>query len=293
MVTEIFFPDVSNVGDSSLDIQPGTVVVIAKASEGRTFTDRSYPRFKDQAKAVGAFFVAYHWLWPGNLQEQAQHAFNVVGPTTPLMLDVEEESAPVGVNDIVGFTRIYRSLGGTVSLLYLPHWYWRDHLGQPDLSPCRDLGLLLVASEYRTYDSNDWPTGYGNMAPYQWQYANNFPYGGHPTDFNAVRDDLGGYVGKVGIKDTVATPPQPMGDDLLDHWTTVQRGSTGQAVNVAEGILIANGLPVGSHNGLPDGSFGPVCESSTRELQQRHNILVDGIFGPHTASVGLYGHDYA
>lgn len=87
--------------------------------------------------------------------------------------------------------------------------------------------------------------------------------------------------------------PTPGGDPILMHWTTVQRGSSGARVRVAQGILIAHGYAVGSRNGLPDGDFGPTTEASTRALQAAKGIAVDGVFGPHTLSVGLYDADYA
>jgi hypothetical protein len=93
----------------------------------------------------------------------------------------------------------------------------------------------------------------------------------------------------LGAKPT----PQPQGDPMLTHWTTLVRGSTGDAVRVAQGLLLARRLPVGSASGQPDGDFGPTTEQSTRVLQQRAGIAVDGQFGPHTLSVALYGQDLA
>lgn len=87
--------------------------------------------------------------------------------------------------------------------------------------------------------------------------------------------------------------PAPEGDDMLTHWTTVQQGRTGTAVYVAQGLLIAHGYPVGSATGRPDGVFGPTTAASTRALQSACGISQDAVFGPHTLSVALYGHDYA
>jgi hypothetical protein len=105
--------------------------------------------------------------------------------------------------------------------------------------------------------------------------------------------------GELGDWDPVAEllgakpTPQPQGDPMLTHWTTLVRGSTGDAVRVAQGLLLARRLPVGSASGQPDGDFGPTTEQSTRVLQQRAGIAVDGQFGPHTLSVALYGQDLA
>lgn len=290
---EIFFPDVADNGDRGLTLEAGTVAVCAKATEGTTFTDPSFAGFRSQANGIGAFFTAYHWLWPGNVQAQAQHCFNVVGPDVEVMLDVEELQAVPTVADITTFVSWFRRLGGLCNELYLPHWYWRDHMGSPDLTPCKAMGLLLVVSEYRAYDANNWPGGYGGMAPYRWQYTDAFDYNGHPTDFNAVRGTIDEYRAAVGPVRPTPPPPPQKGDDLVDHWTTVKQGDKGDRVRIAQGLLVANGYPVGSPNGLPDGDFGPTTDRSTRQLQEAKGITVDGEFGPHTASMALYSHDYA
>lgn len=88
-------------------------------------------------------------------------------------------------------------------------------------------------------------------------------------------------------------PAPSQGDTMLTHWSTVMQGSTGAAVEVAQALLILRGLPVGSKDGRPDGVFGPTTASSTRAFQSLHGLTVDGIFGPHTLSVALYGRDYA
>lgn len=104
-----------------------------------------------------------------------------------------------------------------------------------------------------------------------------------------INDQLQGW---DPVAELLGTTPLPTpGDDMLTHWSTVKRGSTGEAVRTAQGLLLARGLPVGSRDGKPDGDFGPTTEASTRTLQQHYAIDVDGQFGPHTLSVALYGRD--
>lgn len=194
----IFFPDVSNIGNAGLHLS-SVPVVIAKGTEGSTFTDPSYSDFKRQANQISAFFVAYHWLHPANLLAQATHCFSVVGASTPLMLDVENMTGTVHVSDIVGFVNEYRNLGGHVSLMYIPFWYWRDHMGSPDLTGLQAMGLYLVASDYRRYDETKWPAAYGGVTPYQWQFTSTYSYGGQHCDWNGVRDTLEGYISKIGL----------------------------------------------------------------------------------------------
>ncbi len=89
---------------------------------------------------------------------------------------------------------------------------------------------------------------------------------------------------------TTGQPTPPRGKDtILTHWQTVQAGSKGPFAKVAQGLLLAHGLSVGSKNGEPDGLFGPVSEKSTIQLQTMFHIKRDGVFGSQTLSVALYG----
>jgi hypothetical protein len=75
-------------------------------------------------------------------------------------------------------------------MVYLPHWWWQDHLGSPSLQPLADLGLALVSSAYPAagYSSTGvgW-NGYGGMSPSIWQYTDKQMFNGVPVDFNAYR----------------------------------------------------------------------------------------------------------
>lgn len=285
----IKFPDVSqytpNVDVSSFPI------VIARATLSTSVADKSYYHYRDQSG--GKVFVAYHWLNHTNIQQQAKWAFDHVGPNVPLMIDAEDVkgntgyTAPLSVSDIIGFAAAYRSLGGIVHLCYLPHWYWQNDMGSPSLSLLSQNALHLVSSNYTTYSDTGpgWNT-YGGVAPEQWQYTST------PYDMNAYRGTVDQYRAMVfGSNNPIPVPTR--GDDLVNHWATVKQGDKGLNVSRAQGVLIANGLPVGSKDGKPDGDFGPTTASSTKTLQDWYHISVDAEFGPHTMSVGLYGHDYA
>lgn len=183
----ISFPDVANY-QAGLIIQPGTVALAAKSSEGTYYKDASYADFKAQAARVGALFWAYHFLIQGNGAAQAEYCFNIVGASIPVMLDVEpipaQKSVPT-VADCAAFIARYKQLGGRVCLAYLPRWYW-EQLGQPDLAV---LGVPVVASGYPGgYSDTDanWAP-YGGVTPAVWQYTNAQPYGGKLVDFNAFR----------------------------------------------------------------------------------------------------------
>lgn len=187
----IFFPDVSN--HNTVKIEPGTPALSAKATEGSTFTDAKYQQYKAQAKAVGAVFQAYHWLWSSS-DAEVQHCFSVVGPDVPLHLDSENTVVKNTVAMQLEFVRKYRALGGTVQGTYLPHWYWEGHLGSPDLRPLENAGLYLISSNYTAYSDNGpgWDP-YGGITPKQWQFSDHHSYGGSFVDFSAFKGTAAEY----------------------------------------------------------------------------------------------------
>lgn len=181
----IFFPDVSNY-QTGLSLA-GAVACIAKASEGTGFTDRAYPNFKAQAQSMGIPFAAYHWLHAADVPGQARHAFSIVGPDVPLMIDDEDSEDGLSINRTLTFVTEYRRLGGTVTLEYLPRWFWSGH-GSPDLRPLADAGLSLISSNYTTYsDTGPGWSPYGGVTPSIWQYTSSQPFNGMNVDFNAFK----------------------------------------------------------------------------------------------------------
>lgn len=199
----IFFPDVSSY---TPNVDPAAYpVFLARASLAASVVDKTYAGFKAKAAAAGTVFVAYHWLNHGNLQAQARHCFSVVGPGVPVMIDAEDEPGNTGYNgpltiaDITGFAAAYRALGGTVSLAYLPFWYWSGAMGAPHrLGELEAAGLGLVSSNYPnagyTETGPGWAPYYpGAPAPDQWQYSDS------PIDMNAFRGTAADYADLVGV----------------------------------------------------------------------------------------------
>src|SRR5690348_2933184 len=193
----IKYPDVAHF-QAGLTIQPGTVALVAKVTQGSTFLDPAYADFRAQAASIGAVFAGYHWLEHGNAAAQAGWCFSHNG-TLPLMIDAEETSgASLTVSDITGFIDAYRGHGGIVHLLYLPRWYWRDHMGSPSLASVASRGMHLVASEYRAYSDSAWPAPYGGMTPEVWQYTDAQSYGGMSVDFNAYKGTIEQFAQMIG-----------------------------------------------------------------------------------------------
>lgn len=205
-MSPIIFPDVANF-QRGLVIQPGTVFVWAKASEGTTFVDDTYQGFKAQATKVGAHFGAYHFLRAGNGAAQADHAFSVIGPGVPTMVDVE----PTGTSypttaDVIAFRDRYRALGGTLEVQYYPRWYAASQNANLAVT-----GLKTVASGYPAgYSDNDanW-NPYCGITPFQWQFSDSYEYGGMRIDMNAFKGTIDEYLVAIGAKAPTPVPPPP------------------------------------------------------------------------------------
>lgn len=185
----LYYPDISS-WDAGINFATSYLVMV-KATQGRTYTDPYYAGWKAQAKTHNVYFNAYHFLMAGNARAQAQHCMSVVGPGTPLMLDIESTmgSYPT-LMDTVSFIDEYRILGGyNMYLCYLPHWYWQEHWGSMSLDALKERSQWLVTSNYTTYTDNGpgWK-GYGGLGVAAWQYSSSINYGGiGNVDFNGFK----------------------------------------------------------------------------------------------------------
>jgi hypothetical protein len=224
----IFFPDISSY-EHGLTIQPGTVAVIAKATEGTYYRDAEYENFKAQAARIGAIFSAYHFLKAGGGAAQADYCHAMVG-STPVMLDVETEGASKPtVADCAAFIARMRELGGRVWGAYFPRWFWGQVGG--DLG---SLGVAIVSSAYTSYsDSGPGWQPYGGVTPTIWQFTSSWSYGGQSVDLNAYRgtvDELAALInGTTPTRapdpaPTPAPPPAPSSDPEDDNMPAFATG---------------------------------------------------------------------
>jgi len=270
----IFYPDVS--GWNGRIPLNGAAAVCAKSTEDTSYLNPDYGYAAAAAAAQGSLFFAYHMLHAGDAAAQAAWCHANTG-AVPLMIDTEAtEGSQPGVADVLGFTGAYRAAGGTVHLVYLPGWYWRD-IGSPSLAPLAAAGLHLVSSLYGAPYADDGPgwAPYGGMAPVIWQYTNSQDFGGQQVDFNAYRGTLTQLTALIhGV--SPAAPPGPAqpawagslnGDDMsgvllpkgtptpltIPGWPSVPAGIRFTTVDGTEGTFTTGLLSVNWH-----GSSRPV-----------------------------------
>jgi len=180
----VFYPDYSSFQGQANPA--GAPAIVAKATEGNYYRDADYQWYKDAADKLHVPFSGYHFLKAEiSPAVQAKYYFDFAG-TVPCMLDVETEgtSKPT-VDEVVSFMVALHGLGGRVWGVYFPRCYWGQVGG--DLGRLTAGGAVVVASEYRSFDENNWPAPYGGVTPPIWQYTSSYNLNGTLVDYNAFK----------------------------------------------------------------------------------------------------------
>lgn len=286
----VFYPDISAY-EAGISLV-GAPAVCIKVTEGTSWLSPDYGPALARAREAGTFAFAYHFLHQGNAAAQAAWCHQHAG-AVPLMLDCEPAagSSP-RVADAAEFTGAYRALGGVITLLYLPRWYW-GQLGSPSLeSDPRVASLHLVSSVYTTY--TDDPSGqgwlpYGGMTPAVWQYTSSQRFNGQDADFNAYRGTLAELKAVVTGSALPPMPPPPppfpypagnyLGTPRPDP--SCHSGYYGgpDTVNVHawQARMAARGWAI-----VMDGCYGPASQAVCTAFQQEKGLAADGLVGPVT-----------
>lgn len=193
----IFGVDISN-WQKGLDLErvqrEDFRAVIAKVSEGSGFRDGTWPGFRDAARALGLPIMGYHYLRRDSpIEAQADVFVEHLGDRSiPCMIDAELNSG--GVNEIRAFRDAVERRGVRVALLYLPRWYWRDHIGSPDLSGLPPLMASSYGADRPGYASVLYPgdhdgawNGYGGLDVAILQFTQRAQVAGQQIDAWAYR----------------------------------------------------------------------------------------------------------
>ena len=158
----------------------GVQFVIAKASEGRTWTDGQYARSHRRARRLGIPFTAYHFARPGRAADDAIiQADNFVaaaqlrGRDLVPLLDLED-SGGLAVRRLRRWVKAWlervESRLGVKPMIYVSPSFWRDKMGD---------SAWFAANGYRLWiahwgvDQPRVPAGnWGGAGWTFWQYDN-------------------------------------------------------------------------------------------------------------------------
>lgn len=190
----------------------GYTAVVHKATEGTSFLDSTYARRIAKIRAAGLIPGAYHWLHSTDPVGQCRFFLDTIGSPAGMLiqLDWEDVADPPPVAVARTWIAEWRAqTGDHPVLIYLPHWFWRDHLGSP--AALDDLGPLW-ASHYVAGAQPDastaearvpasWRTGYaGWSGPTVLQTTDNGQAAGvGGLDFNTFYGTLSDLLTLTGV----------------------------------------------------------------------------------------------
>jgi GH25 family lysozyme M1 (1,4-beta-N-acetylmuramidase) len=191
----IFGPDISNNNGPNLDMwqirNEGFDFIFCKVSEGDYFVDRTWPRYRDAARAAGLLVAGYHYVRADcDAVAQANLFVDNLGEGIPAMLDFEANSG--GIDVFWNVVRAINARGVEVALSYVPRWYWQQ-IGSPDISAVPNLiqssyvnGSGYASDLYPGDDSYNW-NGFGGADVKILQFSDAGLVAGSSVDVNAFR----------------------------------------------------------------------------------------------------------
>jgi peptidoglycan hydrolase-like protein with peptidoglycan-binding domain len=245
-----------------------TRATCCKATESTGYKDPTYTTYRAQAAREGHHFAGYHFIHAGNAVAQAQFAHSVIG-TTPAMLDIETYKSGgstrcASMADVVAFVKEFRSLGGTMNILYLPRWVWTGYWKSVSLAPLVALGCKILNSNYQHGEGQHTPgfDSFGATPVWALQYTST------PWDKNvAYMTWAKAWEGWSGKHIPVLSPKLTITREL-------HRGMHGNDVKLVQGkVGVAR-----------DGIFGSNTETHVKTWQGKHGLTKDGIVGRKTAT---------
>jgi GH25 family lysozyme M1 (1,4-beta-N-acetylmuramidase) len=158
----------------------GKTFVIAKATEGNSWTDASYARNRSAALAAGLKFTGYHFARPstkwGDATSEADHFVKVLGLKHGMLvpaLDLEV-SGGLGVTALRSWVktflgRVYARLG-VRPMIYTTASFWTTYMGNSTWFTANGYKVLWIAHWKATPPSvpaSDW----GSQSWQFWQYS--------------------------------------------------------------------------------------------------------------------------
>ncbi|WP_327139341.1 glycoside hydrolase family 25 protein [Nocardia sp. NBC_01327] len=204
----LFGIDISNNNGAGIDMSQvrseGFDFVFCKVSQGDSFADATWPRYRDAALDAGLLVAGYHYLEDGDPHTQAAWYLRHLGDGGRCGVMVDFEAGSGNEANYWGFVNAVNALGRTVNLSYEPRWYW-DQIGDPDLTQLPGLiqssyvsGTGFAAALYPGDGSPMW-SGFGGAQVQILQFTDAAQAAGHVVDANAFRGSRTELAGLLGL----------------------------------------------------------------------------------------------
>ncbi|WP_165821719.1 GH25 family lysozyme [Mycobacterium colombiense] len=203
-------------------VKEGFSWIEAKASEGSTFADPTFPAIYQACLANDIPVVAYHYVDTSNPDSQASNCKAALnGADVGIMLDWETNGGDFSNYEAVWHA--FTNAGLTIVLEYIPQWYWESQ-GSPDLSAVSVKGMVSSnwvngsGYAYNLYPGDSWGgwASYGGVTPVILQFTSQAQVAGMSLDADAFRGSL------ADLKALLGTTPS-QGDDPLMALSSAQQ----------------------------------------------------------------------
>jgi lysozyme len=192
--------------------QSGILGVIHKATEGKSYVDDKYAARKHLAADAGMLFGAYHFLRPGDMEDQAAFFVETAGLDPAMLYAADHEDARVSLGELKGFLAAVNDIIGRPNgcVIYSGH-VLKEQLGtKPDaFITAHRLWLAQYSS------SPSLPAGFTGFWGWQYTDKGTVPGINPPTDLNAydgTADELAAEWSGSGV---APVPPEPAPDGLV------------------------------------------------------------------------------
>jgi GH25 family lysozyme M1 (1,4-beta-N-acetylmuramidase) len=219
----------------------GTLGVILKATEGTTYTDKTFATRRGRAKAAGLKVASYHFLKHGKVAAQMEHYLETVAPEPGERVVIDYEDAACVLADLRDAVRWLLS-----QPLDLQVTVYSGHLIKEQLGTTKDVLLADTALWIAQYGSTvSWPTATW-PAWSLWQYTDKETVAGisAPVDgnrFNGSDDNFLKWFGPAGAE-PVPPEPEPL-PEMPVVAVSVPLGVTVAVTNTSDGpvqVTVAN-----------------------------------------------------
>src|SRR5215472_15309827 len=222
----------NTIADLSKTRASGILGVIYKASEGSNYKDPTYDTQRQAAQQAGLLWGAYHFLRPGNMQQQAQWFLTCAKPSTSDMLVADFEDDSMSLGDLQAWLDAIYSLTGVKAVIYSGHTL-REKLGNTMVTPLTDHQLWVA--HYTSAPQPNLPRAFTTWFLWQFSESGSVPGIKAPTDTNRFNGDPSDLASQwAGPVPTPEPEPTPAPMETVTITITLPRGSTIKVVT--EGI---------------------------------------------------------
>ncbi|WP_084509409.1 glycoside hydrolase family 25 protein [Nocardia pseudovaccinii] len=184
-----------NTFDFAVAAAEGMSFATHKICEG-TWLDPLWPRAREQMATHFQFWGGYIYCRLDTAPAlEADAALAYLGDTdVPIQIDYEDLKGAPSIEDLLARVDALTARGFQLLPIYLPRWYWRDHMGSPDLielpvpiwNSSYVNGTGTPAQLYPGHDHPGWkPMGGKDIAILQ--FSATASIGGQLIDVNAIR----------------------------------------------------------------------------------------------------------